>query len=1170
LIKQLSVPRQPAQCQEQLQGLSITANLPGTKSSVPGCFDHQSCFRESKDVFFFRLEREIEKVNVFYLQKEAEFSLRLKTLLDKKRVVQSRRAATVHAKTPAAYVSLFEGFQQFDADLHKLQRFVEINETAVSKILKKWDKATKSHTKEMYLQRAVEVQPCFNREVLRDLSDRATTAKLELEAWAEGENIQFDATSRTAVAPHIVEEDDTELHMLQAMGPATEDGMHQLREWVERVRATTEASERVTRMFLAAISSPDTAEEALCILLGSGLIDIHAEDDINERNCLHEAVIAGCMFVFRAALERGVDCARSDVYGRLPLHYACIHGRTEMVRSLLDADPTTTNVFDHASFTPLIHAIVRDQTSCVEVLLSRNARVEPEAPSMEEDGENAHVPLNLACKHASLPIIQLLLKSKAKIRPDAEGLYPQHIVAKSGRSAEVLLALRDSGADLNERDKIYNWTPLFHAASEGHAHCLRTLLDNWVEVDALDEKGLNAMYYAAWEGHLECMIMLWEQRRRRESIVASATTPAIGYEAVSKTAEDHLTGKSPSPPAVPSSVIAEMPEDEMQFESLPDLSLPPPIIPMRRYGHNFLESKAFVQLYFDPLSEVDSVAHPPAVPSVPATSSSSPAGSRAPATGPITFYQPGRYAAARLTLSSKNSDLIPRTIMLPMHNSSDSAADQERIVTFQVDLERPDPFALELEVFPTFGSKPIAKTIALPEVFVGPSTVSGEERHIGKSGTCILPLLDPRLRAIGEVRFKYMVIQPYHGEPLEITHFATYWKATTTGTEAEPHARHPSNLRGIAPSTGLLSSSAAAATMPPTATAGLVTGSSLSSDYVQLFVQLTRDLVPVVYPHFTVKYYGLDIPVSHLTYEQFRDTVPAGLHQSEILSSEERMHIPPSQVEDRLSRLSALSELDLPQAHRVLAYSFVSLREVLSHLSSSINVNLCILYSAPSMSATCTTPSDTQGNKQSGGILLNQLPTDINTHVDAILTDVFNHARAAKENSPEFMRSMMFTSFCPDICIALNWKQPNYPVFLCNDMGKFKDLTSTSGSRPVIECSGRTSMSVKESARVAQSNNLMGVILRSSLLNLMPALTDSIRELGLAIIADTSDEAPPPAPPAAVPLSIMGMLKRGTATTSTAGQTSPGLNDSAFRMPEGVNGVMRGTGVLRFNDSVDM
>ncbi|KAI5309050.1 phosphate system positive regulatory protein pho81, partial [Ascosphaera atra] len=196
----------------------------------------------------------------------------------------------------------------------------------------------------------------------------------------------------------------------------------------------------------------------------------------------------------------------------------------------------------------------------------------------------------------------------------------------------------------------------------------------------------------------------------------------------------------------------------------------------------------------------------------------------------------------------------------------------------------------------------------------------------------------------------------------------------------------------------------------------------------------------------------------------------------------------------------------------------------------------------------------------------------INTYADALLTSIFDHARASKRASPDFLRSIVFTSFSPDICIALNWKQPNYPVLLCNDMGKIRDLNPSAGARPEVECDGRTAMSVKESARVAQGNNLMGVVLRSSLLNVMPALIESIRELGLVIVADTSDEAPP-APPAApaAPMSVAGMLRRGAAAAAQqATKVSPGADDTAFRMPEGVNGVMRGTGVLRFNDSVNM
>jgi CDK inhibitor PHO81 len=70
----------------------------------------------------------------------------------------------------------------------------------------------------------------------------------------------------------------------------------------------------------------------------------------------------------------------------------------------------------------------------------------------------------------------------------------------------------------------------------------------------------------------------------------------------------------------------------------------------------------------------------------------------------------------------------------------------------------------------------------------------------------------------------------------------------------------------------------------------------------------------------------------------------------------------------------------------------------------------------------------------------------------------------------------------------------------------------------------------------------------------MPALIESIKELGLVLVADTSDEVGDRARPAAL------------ATADSMGMAT----EWAYRMPEGVNGVMRGTGVLRFNDTIDM
>ena len=616
-------------------------------------------------------------------------------------------------------------------------------------------------------------------------------------------------------------------------------------------------------------------------LLNSGLIDLHAEDEINERNCLHEAGIAGRNFVLYAALQNDVDVTRVDVYGRTPLHYACMHGHCLMVGTLLESGPGTIDSLDHDNFTPLIHAIVHHKFACAEQLLAYGARIDP-------GNESDHVPLNLACQYGSVTIAKMLLEKQAEILPDAEGLFPQHLVARSGQSPDMLLTLQSYGADLDQRDKIYQWTPLFHAASEGRVDCIRTLLERGVDLQILDEKDFSALYYAAWEGNLQCMKLLNSTEAGAIEIPRTVKHPLI----------------SPIPRSVAPATL--------DADGIPDLSLPPPIIPLRRYGHNFLDSKAFVQLSFEA------------------------AGSDA-----IVFYHDNKYPAARLTISSKSSDVIPRNIMLPIQEDS-------KIISFQID--NLDSFAMDFDIFPTFGSKIIAKTMALPSLFTAVTNSSGQ---------CCLPLFDPRLRAIGQISFTFQVIKPFHGSPLDITHFATYWRATSQLDN------HPS---------------------------AFITGSSLSGDYVQLFVQLTSDGVPILYPRWSVDHYGIELPVGRMNYQQYLSIGSQHGKGDEILTT-----------------LSEKSVDDIAEIHYALATSFVSLRDVLAHLPTRIPIDIQLLF-----------PTVLQ--EQSFGL---QPSPNINYYADAILKEVFDHARFTKEQNPDFMRSIVFTSYNADICTALNWKQPN-------------------------------------------------------------------------------------------------------------------------------------------------
>lgn len=261
----------------------------------------------------------------------------MKTLLDKKKVLQSRHGVS---RRSAKFTTLEEGFQQFATDLSKLQQFVEINGTAFSKILKKWDKTSKSKTKELYLSRAVEVQPFFNATVISELSDQATTSLQELGAWSDGIQVNFQGSGHIVTSQHFMGTDEGDADTLLLETVIT-GNLESLRELITKMQSANSDADgdsslmdRFTRTFLSAIH--EGPKESLKMLLETNLVDLHSYDDINERNCLHQAAIYGRQHVLDWGLQAGVAVDRTDVYGRVPAHYASLHGRLEMLNALID------------------------------------------------------------------------------------------------------------------------------------------------------------------------------------------------------------------------------------------------------------------------------------------------------------------------------------------------------------------------------------------------------------------------------------------------------------------------------------------------------------------------------------------------------------------------------------------------------------------------------------------------------------------------------------------------------------------------------------------------------------------------------------------------------------------------------------------------------------------
>lgn len=523
-------------------------------------------------------------------------------------------------------------------------------------------------------------------------------------------------------------------------------------DWISRLRQLDGAKERITSIFLLSIPTK-ASDTALIALYNSGYVNLQALDEINNQSVLHKACIAGRTLIVDLALKQNVKPTLQDTYGRTALHYACLYNHANLIKRLVDRG-ANIDALDKDNFTPLLYSIIKKHSNCVRLLIDLGAKT-------DGDSEKYYIPLNFACQYGVYDAAKLLLqRSPSVIKPDAEGLYPIHIVARAGHWRIIPLLTQYNNINVNEVDKLNKWTALFYAASEGHVQAVKELLKANAHVDILDEEGHTPLYYATWEGHVECMEELslslaqsgvsssQLDQSRPVPITATASGQSSSFLPIDGFSKHHHHNHNHDALSSSSSSFSpnDMDIEGTDIDGIPDLSLPPPILPLRRYGHNFLDKKIFVQLIFD----LSSTAH----------------------SKPIEFDKgDNSLPAGRLTIASRNNhDIIPQSIILPF-------SDSDRIVSFQVDSLR--NFAIDFEIYPTYGTRVVAKTAALSYIFNKSPSENPEYHILGTRHFCTLPLFDMRLQTVGKINFAFQIVLPFSGEPLEITKFDTYWKSTS-------------------------------------------------------------------------------------------------------------------------------------------------------------------------------------------------------------------------------------------------------------------------------------------------------------------------------------------------------------------------------------------------------
>ncbi|KAI9350350.1 hypothetical protein BDR26DRAFT_852232 [Obelidium mucronatum] len=953
---------------------------------------HMAEFQALKTNFFFKLERELEKVNAFYLQKESEFKVRLRSLVDKKKVLKGRKSS----QNLAALVTLKEAFASFQQDLAKLQKFVEVNGEGFRKILKKWDKRAKSTTKELYLSRQVEIQPCFNNEVLTEFTDSATTNIAEIEAYIEHGDFapvtpipdiasaKFHGTSSLASpvfgqVSESMNDLETELvNLLNAQAPPNTHGLEEIKSFLEKRKAAIHNDDRefFSRVYLRVL--PSASSDAIAILLAQGVVDCNYIDDINNRTCVHEAAISGRLDVLKMSVEVGGGNIESlDVYGRKPLHYAAMYGKLECLAFISSQPTCDINLLDLDGFTALTYSIIGGFTNCVKQCLEKGATVDPVTTMTSSS-------LSLACEHGHTEIATLLLSEGASLVLNSDGLSPLHLAARAGHADLLALLIQHKG-DIDLVDVFQGWTPVFYAASEGHIECVKLLLGAGCSKSVKDETDWNAWTYALYHGHIEVAKLLEIQD---ESKVALASKSFGG----TVKAMEELQPMRPSAlfTAEPANAVME----DLDMEELPSLSLPPPIIPFRIYGHNYLDNKYLVQVNLSSF-----------------TSDSSD-------NSPIKLFGSRQLSSLKLIISNKPDCEIPYNVILPLTDDSEP---------FTFFVSDPTEISLQFDIYPTFGTKILGRSVVLASQLMTPS------RKWGENEVMVAPLFDSYLRVVGELKFSFTVVNPFIHPRLQIGgKVETYWKSTTVVNTGGP-------VNKAHTESGIQS---------------LITASSLVQEYINVVVQLTRDGIPVVYPSWFLRLSevngtGIDMSVGSLSYAE----------ASRIFKASKAGGSPNAMQTDS----GFVSNADLTKA---IYDAFMTLEEVLKNTPSSVGVSIELKY-------------PTQSERE--GLALPFVPS-VNSFLDAILKTVY-------DNSTN--RSLIFSSFNPQVCVTMNWKQPNFGVFFKTNCG----ISTTEGWTEADRRCG----SIKEAIRFSKRSHFLGIMCEATPLIQVPALITTIKQSGLML-----------------------------------------------------------------------
>lgn len=748
-----------------------------------------------------------------------------------------------------------------------------------------------------------------------------------------------------------------------------------------------------------------------------------------------------------------------DSYGRMPLHYAAQYGFV-VICQIIVSYMQTWGLFeisdsidapfwqDSDGLSPLHLSVIGGHYLTARVLLESedwrgaNDRKAAVQKHMSRSGEI----LALATKADFVAIVRLLVEGGVDLDyQDDQGETSLHLAARSGhvQCAKALLGGSETRkANVELVEIVFGWTPLFVACVEGHASIVELLVDVGANIGRADTSGWTAQEHAALRGHLEIA----------EKLAASALTiPTL----------DSNNGLTVS------SSLAAMNKAslEKKFKKVPNANAngngngngngaSSTTEPVKTFGHRYLTKETMILVS---LGTMDMRKSTQAV-----------CLDRIPLRIAHTTQLD---TALSIVVSATDANGEPYITDLPVQDNVST----EPIVFTAVDATK---VKLLFDIVPTYAgnnSQIVGRGVALLST-IKPSIGS---QRITLQGDVAVPVIAANtLEVIGAVNFNFLIIKPFKHPNMTITENQTYWKSMSS-TIVIGHRGLGKNVaarRSLQLGENTIQSFIAAA--------------NLGASYVEFDVQLTKDHVPVIYHDFLVSETGIDAPVHTLTLEQFlhvndtrtprtsrpssptlqdpllqkAKTLDPRRHRS--LSLDHSANDRTSDMSERMKHTRDFKEKGYKGNSRgnFIQAPFTTLEEMFKKLPGHVGFNIEMKY-----------PMLHESEEQE----MDTYAVELNSFVDTVLTKVYDLG----QNRP-----IIFSSFNPDICLLLSFKQPSIPILFLTD----------AGTCPVGDV---RASSLQEAIRFASRWNLLGIVSAAEPLVLCPRLVKVVKESGLVCVS---------------------------------------------------------------------